>query len=870
MATKQALTGADVKETRIALAFFGGVALAIYESGVAVEFFRLVKGEGVYAQMKNMGHVGDVVVDIITGTSAGGLNGAFLANAIVNRGDMRKLLALWREEGDIDKLLYGPFKSKPESLLDGDLFRKKIFEALIAKRPAPPDEATLQTALDLFLTATNLDGDRVVITTPDNEEITTRTHRQVFHFRYRKKEPGSEDQERNDFGSEEDLCLLAQAARASASFPLAFTPVMVERSGLGRRALHLEADAYHIDGGVLDNKPIDLALRAIAKRRANKQISRFLFYIEPDPERIDPRVCQIAARSYQAHEVVLKALVGLPGYQSITTALQDIERHNRNVEDLQRTLRYYERIAAEYKQEKPLERKEIGYFDPKDAATALFRAQQDGYLALRFQREFPPEFSQLFKEVLDQAKDTVIRLAAAEAGASSNAQAPAEKIKDAAYTVKKEIYQLRMLVLAALDLKYHRRLYLYLVQRVRLLYPEPLAGTGGGSGVDWQFVMDAPPRLNRLKKFLYDQDELIAGQERAQVNALADELADIRTRLADLAGKLGPAPSSQEALGLLTAFAEDLKKSAFLVRRQEFLERIRSNVGQVVENEQRDFQNKWDKLKDQMMEVRPFERVSQGYWALRDALESFSLRDMIIYPTMASDVLAAELETIRFARISPADADQFIPGLSSKEKLAGEQFAHFSGFFSEEWRGNDLTWGRLDAAEIIFRKLLPDSEERRNLIKKAQQEIIAEMNSLGMGIFVQPESGAPGPPTEGRKREDLIGKQDLSAIPAAKKINWSWRGAITLLKIVHQTLSQSKAALLLKGLLGFLDKVILVMIGGFVLCAWIVARLFSWRIMRYLVLAAALVGLGVLLHLAWDYPLKELWGGFWKRVTGAF
>jgi len=252
---------------------------------------------------------------------------------------MRKLLTLWREEGDIDKLLYGLFKSSPQSVLDGDRFLKKIFEALLAKRPAPPDEAALQSMLDLFLTATNLDGDRVVITTPDCEEIPTRTHRQVFHFRFRKKEPSSEEEEINGFKTEEAICLLAQAARASASFPLAFEPVLVKKSDLGQRAAHLEADAYHIDGGVLDNKPIDLALRAIANRRANKQIKRLLFYIEPDPESIDSRVCQIAARPYSAPEVVMKALVGLPGYQSITTALQDIERHNRDVEELQRTLK---------------------------------------------------------------------------------------------------------------------------------------------------------------------------------------------------------------------------------------------------------------------------------------------------------------------------------------------------------------------------------------------------------------------------------------------------------------------------------------------------------------------------------------------------
>lgn len=858
MVTNKPLSEADVMETRIALAFFGGVALAVYESGVALEFFRLVKGEGIYAKLKSLGHVGSVAVDIITGTSAGGLNGAFLANAIVNRGDIGKLLTLWREEGDLDKLLYGPFKSKPESLLDGDRFRKVIFEALIAKRPAPPEEAALQTSIDLYLTATNLDGDRVVITTPDHEEIPTRTHRQVFYFRYRKNEPGSEELETNDFRTEEDLCLLAQAARASASFPLAFTPVLVEKAGLGRRALHLEADAYHIDGGVLDNKPIELALQAIAKRRANKQIQRFLFYIEPDPERIDSRVCQIAARPHSAPEVVLKALVSLPGYQSVTSALQDIEQHNQEVADLQRTLKFYEEIAAKYK-EGETKPKPIKYFEPRDAATALFRAQEDGYLALRLQREFPSEFSGLFMEVVAKAKDTVNRLAPKDEEA-------AQKV---GVEFRKEVYRLKILVLDALDLKYHRRLYRYLIQIVRRLYPKPFLGTGGGSAVEVRFIKEAPPRLNRLKEFLYDQDELIAEQERAQADAFAAELADIKTRLCELFEKLGPVESYEEAINLITALAKELRESQFLVRRREFLERIRATVAQRLENEQEELRAKWDALKSERSEERSFEQnIREGYWALRDALESFSLRDMIIYPTMSSDELAAELETIHFARISPADADQCIPGLSAKDKIAGEQLAHFGGFLSEAWRGNDLTWGRLDAAEIICRKLLPDGQERRELIKEAHDEIMAEMNRLGMGIFVPMPPGAAPIPFRERQRQDLIGKQDLSAIPADQKINWSWRGAITVLKIGRQSLSQSKAAFLLKRLVGILDKLIWLLTGLFVLFSWVVSKLWSWRILRWLALGAALIGLGVLLHLAWEQPLKALWNGFWQRLSG--
>lgn len=335
-------TAPDVRETRLALAFSGGVALAVYESGVAVEFFRLVKGEGVYDRLRE--HTGKVVVDVISGSSAGGINGAFLANALVNGGDMSRLAMLWRDQGDIDQLLYGPFKSNPDSLLDGDQLLEKVFEALLSKRNAPVNERTLQPSMDLFVTSTNLDGDRVMIRTPDGEEIPTRTHRQIFHFAYRKKDADTEA--RNDFASDDDLCLLAQAARATSSFPLAFAPVLVKKGLLGRRALWLEADAYHVDGGVLDNLPIDLALQAIGSRRSDKEVTRMFFYIEPDPEQIAPRACQTAPRSFSAPEVVLKALVGLPGYQSLTSALQHLERHNRSVHDRRTVLSYFEDVVA--------------------------------------------------------------------------------------------------------------------------------------------------------------------------------------------------------------------------------------------------------------------------------------------------------------------------------------------------------------------------------------------------------------------------------------------------------------------------------------------------------------------------------------------
>jgi hypothetical protein len=66
----------ELSETRLAVVFSDGVSLAVYESGVALEFYRLVKGEGVYERLKK--EIGPVIIDVITGTSAGGMNGVLL------------------------------------------------------------------------------------------------------------------------------------------------------------------------------------------------------------------------------------------------------------------------------------------------------------------------------------------------------------------------------------------------------------------------------------------------------------------------------------------------------------------------------------------------------------------------------------------------------------------------------------------------------------------------------------------------------------------------------------------------------------------------------------------------------------------------
>src|SRR6266852_9718541 len=71
---------AKSREVRLGLVMYGGISLAIYINGVSHEFFRAVRGRGIYRLSKALTD-SDIVVDIISGTSAGGVNGVFLAYA---------------------------------------------------------------------------------------------------------------------------------------------------------------------------------------------------------------------------------------------------------------------------------------------------------------------------------------------------------------------------------------------------------------------------------------------------------------------------------------------------------------------------------------------------------------------------------------------------------------------------------------------------------------------------------------------------------------------------------------------------------------------------------------------------------------------
>ncbi len=134
------------QEVRLAVVMYGGVSLAIYMNGITQELYHLVRAtapksdgsgaalfsdgeltptEKVYRKLGQMIRRGEkikegvspqddiktrFVIDILSGTSAGGINAIFLSKALANNRSIEQLTDLWVTQGDI-KLLINDGKS---------------------------------------------------------------------------------------------------------------------------------------------------------------------------------------------------------------------------------------------------------------------------------------------------------------------------------------------------------------------------------------------------------------------------------------------------------------------------------------------------------------------------------------------------------------------------------------------------------------------------------------------------------------------------------------------------------------------------------------------------------------------------------------
>lgn len=324
----------EYEDLRVTVVMNGGVSLAVWIGGVAQEIYRLQEGAGAYSQLVDFTAT-RARVDVISGTSAGGINGAFLAVARVFGADLTPLRNVWLQSGALDELLRDPREKDPSSLLRGTYFYDELLKAftrLMGRAARPVADAPI----DLVLTTTLLHGQPSHLADDFGTPINDANHRGSFHFRR------GPDMATDDFANPSLAERLAMAARATASFPIAFEPVFGGSVPPGKDPsmesfASFPTDRYLLDGGILDNKPLDHALNALAHLRFKGEVRRVICYVVPSlgetassqPDNVDnpPTIAEVAIASTST----------LPLTQSISAQIDQIKEYNHNVRQLRQT-----------------------------------------------------------------------------------------------------------------------------------------------------------------------------------------------------------------------------------------------------------------------------------------------------------------------------------------------------------------------------------------------------------------------------------------------------------------------------------------------------------------------------------------------------
>jgi len=397
------------KELRLALICYGGISLAVYMHGITKEIWHLARasceyrdggepGNGTQAVYRALideieaetGLELRVLVDIVSGASAGGINSVFLAQAIATGQSLDPLTDMWLDIADIEALLdphQGPshrlakFWAVPiawlamgrdktieetveagareevqrklekfvrsrwfEPPFGGSRLLNMMLDALDAMAKAPAGKRLLPAGqpLDLFVTVTDFRGhaERLRLNSPPQVEETE--HRLVFSF----TDHGLPDQ---TFAHPAEL---AFAARATSSFPGAFPPATVaeldevvaerELAWPGRDeflehvlprqwADHAAEKAVLIDGSVLANAPFRPAIDALRERPARRQVDRRFVFIDPTPD-IRFELMSGAREKPGFFQTILGALSELPREQPIRDNLEEIARRSDRIE----------------------------------------------------------------------------------------------------------------------------------------------------------------------------------------------------------------------------------------------------------------------------------------------------------------------------------------------------------------------------------------------------------------------------------------------------------------------------------------------------------------------------------------------------------
>ncbi|GAA1802035.1 DUF3376 domain-containing protein [Agromyces neolithicus] len=330
---------------RVALAMKGGLSLAVWIGGAIAEldvlrririyrsgkrarallyhveserekdsgpWEQLVPRAEEYARLLSSHGYDRVEFDVLAGASAGGLNGVLYGVAQRAGVGFGSILDTWISAGAAWGLLQTGSPAQFDAIGRGDgYFWPEVANAISTMIETRPETSPLRAEnLVVDLSATLIDA-------VDSSDRTAVEGRAQFRFvgddadaiRDRAIPPARKHDVPEDGA---DIARIAYAARSTSSFPFVFEPALIysgstslakapgweqrrdRTSGIDAPDMRMVFNAHRpdastepfrvVDGGLLDNIPIDRALNAVRNMPAMEHTNRAIVYLDPSPK----------------------------------------------------------------------------------------------------------------------------------------------------------------------------------------------------------------------------------------------------------------------------------------------------------------------------------------------------------------------------------------------------------------------------------------------------------------------------------------------------------------------------------------------------------------------------------------------------------
>jgi len=754
------------KELRLGVILTGGISLAVYMHGVTRELLKLTRAsrsfhmrdetggrvpegyrdtapdrevdtEAVYFDLlKELAPDLDlrVVIDVIAGASAGGVNGIMLARALAHDLDIDPLRQMWLENADVLHLVeqkasasrwskfyvrpvvalamrgaLGTMAPEPETReklsfflrsrwfqppFSGPAYVAWLLDACTAMDRHAPDNGTLLPSghgLDLFVSVTDFFGHTNRIALHDPTEIKEQDHRHVLHFGFEHAPDGDIT---SDFRTN---CApgLVFAARATSCFPGAFPPASLgeidkvakirdltwaDRDAFiaeklkGLHGLHREAGQIRfIDGSVVNDKPFGAAIAAVTGRPAHRHVTRRLVYVEPNP--VDNEE---------------QAETGEPGFfRTILSSLAEIPRNEPIHDELAR----------------------INEFNAQIRLLRQVMEEVQPFVERFVERILPPSEDELrpTQEQVSKWRSAANEQAAIEAGYAFHSYFRLKVLKVAQ----------RLETLTGSVIRPPHHAFAEEPEKPGFFQALLRLGARGVTGNNRDADPAGPSEIAFLKKFDVDfrvrrlrfvirqlnelyQAALSSPKIESRTEWLDELKATLYGQLAEVRKRWDPQfypPDIAASFHAPPAHIED-DKDAYT----EMISRMGDAMGLET----------LDAAIDEVFAVMVLNYVPPELRRkLFTAFLGFSFFDVLSFPMMQWEDLD-EFEEILIDRISPVDARAIRQG-GPAEMLRGTAMRRFGGFFNRSYRENDYLWGRLNAADRLVDIILGAVGDRANI-----------------------------------------------------------------------------------------------------------------------------------------------------------